>query len=74
MLQRVEYEALHVVCFKCGSVGHRNKDCPANAINTKHVAPVEGAEEGTNMESEIQTVSTNTTMEIGDYIENKQPG
>lgn len=30
-LQRVEYEALHVVCFNCGSVGHREKDCASHA-------------------------------------------
>lgn len=27
-VQQVEYEGLHVVCFGCGIVGHREQDCP----------------------------------------------
>lgn len=27
-MQIVEYESLHVVCFECGVVGHREQDCP----------------------------------------------
>lgn len=27
-VQMVEYEGLHVVCFGCGLVGHREQDCP----------------------------------------------
>ncbi|PKA46003.1 hypothetical protein AXF42_Ash019764 [Apostasia shenzhenica] len=26
--QRVEYEGITVICFKCGVVGHRDKNCP----------------------------------------------
>lgn len=31
MIQRVEYEALHVVCFECGFVGHRVNSYPNKA-------------------------------------------
>lgn len=27
--QPIEYEGLHVVCFECGVVGHRDQDCPS---------------------------------------------
>ncbi|XP_031091056.1 uncharacterized protein LOC115996049 [Ipomoea triloba] len=30
----VEYEGLHVVCFNCGTVGHREQSCPLSTIKT----------------------------------------
>lgn len=27
----VEYEGLHLVCFKCGRFGHRRDECPLEA-------------------------------------------
>ncbi|XP_019164608.1 PREDICTED: uncharacterized protein LOC109160818 [Ipomoea nil] len=29
-VQAVEYESLHVVCFGCGLIGHREQSCPHN--------------------------------------------
>lgn len=27
LVQRVEYEGLHVICFQCGQYGNRNESC-----------------------------------------------
>lgn len=48
-VQMVEYEGLHVVCFGCGVVGHREQDCPltktapvdSSNININEVPPME---------------------------------
>lgn len=31
--QRVEYEGLHLICFRCGKYGHRAGDCQNSEIN-----------------------------------------
>ncbi|XP_031121178.1 uncharacterized protein LOC116024425 [Ipomoea triloba] len=33
-VQTVEYEGLHIVCFGCGIVGHREQSCPASKTTT----------------------------------------
>ncbi|CAN1175120.1 hypothetical protein LINPERHAP2_LOCUS31765, partial [Linum perenne] len=35
-IRRVEYEGMHVVCFKCGIYGHNNELCPTILAATKH--------------------------------------
>ncbi|XP_031091044.1 uncharacterized protein LOC115996040 [Ipomoea triloba] len=62
-LRAVEYEGLHVVCFNCGTVGHREQACPhAIPITPVHGdtvcnEPPEGGKDGDT----AQTTATTTT-------------
>lgn len=47
-LQRVEYEALHVICIDCGAVGHRANGCPNELSNNKPPQNTEEMEKGNN--------------------------
>ncbi|XP_031111916.1 uncharacterized protein LOC116015889 [Ipomoea triloba] len=40
-VQMVEYEGLHVVCFGCGVVGHREQDCPLNQPKPQEPPPMD---------------------------------
>nr|AIK35195.1 LINE-type retrotransposon LIb DNA [Ipomoea batatas] len=40
-LQTVEYEGLHVICFSCGVVGHREQSCPDSKQNVPETPNVE---------------------------------
>lgn len=40
LIQRVEYEGLHVICFECGEVGHHLATClklQSKAVNTQEM-------------------------------------
>lgn len=51
-IQYVEYEGLHVVCFGCGTVGHREQSCPLNKSKTSEVPNMDlnSAPEADNVE------------------------
>lgn len=44
-VQLVEYEGLHVVCFSCGVVGHREQLCPEKEPDVTEGAPNNGTAE-----------------------------
>ncbi|XVF44396.1 hypothetical protein PTKIN_Ptkin02bG0116500 [Pterospermum kingtungense] len=39
IIHRIEYEALHMICFQCGKYGHQKEDCNGRMItlNTKGI-------------------------------------
>ncbi|MBA0722967.1 hypothetical protein Golax_003595 [Gossypium laxum] len=57
-LQRIEYENLLVVCFKCGCYGHIKEICPSVTHSS------EMKEKGETLE---QTFSTSVVVRDGDY-------
>lgn len=61
-LQRVEYEALHVVCFGCGSVGHRMADCK-DGLREATVSKEQHQKVDTSMEK-----NTGSTKEVDDAV------
>lgn len=40
-VQMVEYEGLHVVCYGCGVVGHREQDCPLHQPKPQEPPPMD---------------------------------
>ncbi|OMO68562.1 reverse transcriptase [Corchorus capsularis] len=38
MVQKVEYEGLHLICFRCGQFGHRRDACPLNVSDAPAAA------------------------------------
>lgn len=41
-LRTIEYEGLHLVCFKCGVVGHRKEDCKKAYMSQGDISPERG--------------------------------
>ncbi|GKV08919.1 hypothetical protein SLEP1_g20489 [Rubroshorea leprosula] len=35
--QRVVYEGIQTLCFKCGKIGHKESQCPGNSMSSKHL-------------------------------------
>ncbi|XP_031108685.1 uncharacterized protein LOC116013176 [Ipomoea triloba] len=62
-IQTVEYEGLHVVCFGCGVVGHREQACPVNNPKAPETSDMDLNEaNGPNAEPQ-QTATTPSSSE-----------
>ncbi|XVF01855.1 hypothetical protein REPUB_Repub04eG0125100 [Reevesia pubescens] len=40
LLQRIEYECFHLICFSCSKVGHKKDFCPSNVSAPTDVSVV----------------------------------
>lgn len=55
---RIQYEGLHMICFKCGCWGHNSSDCPTNVMVA---AAMEQPPQGHEMEDDVTRVAPHTT-------------
>ncbi|XP_031126652.1 uncharacterized protein LOC116028935 [Ipomoea triloba] len=63
--QLVEYEGLHVICFNCGVVGHREQACPENKPTGTEVPNADpNAEPATEATESRQTESPSPTPPV----------
>lgn len=64
-VQSVEYEGLHVVCFKCGVLGHREQTCPDSMQAETGVQSTTPNEEQPPLHSAMDIPNTNGTAAVG---------
>nr|GMC75141.1 LINE-type retrotransposon LIb DNA [Ipomoea batatas] len=86
-VQMVEYEGLHVVCFNCGVVGHREQSCPSlKPVEIDHAnmdlneSPTPKTENNQPVDTAMPTSATmmvtrkeKPTPQVKNHRQNKKP-